>query len=68
MADDFRLVAGRQLTWENQPQRDPAYRALVIRTLKDIVSNEEELLDSRKEADRLIETLYAQGKAAALRR
>jgi hypothetical protein len=68
MADDFRLVAGRQLVWENNPTRDPGYRGLVIRTLEDIASNEVELWKSREEADRIVETLYAQGKAAAARK
>ena len=68
MANDFRLVVGRQLVFENQPQREPASRAFVIRTLEDIVSDENERQDSREEAERLIETLYTQGKAAAARK
>jgi hypothetical protein len=64
VSNDFRLVAGRQLVWENQPTREPGYRGLVIRTLQDLASNEYEQSEAREEADRIVEKLFAQGTAA----
>ncbi len=62
---DFRLIAARQLSWDKDAWREPAYLAFVIRTLKEIAVNETESRESRAEAEMLMKKLYKAEKRPA---
>jgi len=62
---DFRLVAARQLVWNKEAWRQPAYLGLVIRTLQDMLAADPEDPTMRAELESLIKRLYAAGKAPA---
>jgi hypothetical protein len=62
MEDDYRLVAARKLTWNENAWREPAFLALVISGLKGFLAEGPENPDSRAEAKYLIHTLYQAGK------
>jgi hypothetical protein len=63
---DFRLVAARRLTWNKDAWREPAFVALAIRGLQQIVADETESPESQAEAKMLIEKLYLARKVPAL--
>lgn len=60
--NDFRLIAARQLAWDNSAWRQPGLLGLTIRALKEIVACEGESSEARAEAAMLIKKLYAAGK------
>lgn len=59
---DFRLVVARQMEWDKDIWRKPATLGLAIRTLDQLLADENENPESRAEAARLIKRLNLLGK------
>jgi hypothetical protein len=64
--NDFRLIAARRMVCNNEIWREPARVGLAIRTLEQILENEETSSAERAEIEMLIRKLYAAGKPPPL--
>ncbi len=60
---DIRLVTARQLLWDKEAWRQPAFLFFAIQMLDQIVENDAEAPEARNEAQVLIKKLYQAGKA-----
>ena len=63
---DIRLVTARQLLWDKEAWRQPAFLAVAIQMLGQIVEDDAESSEARNEAQMLIKKLYQAGKAPRL--
>jgi len=63
--DDHFLIAARQLLWDKNAWREPAFLNLVIRALEQKVAEQDTSPAYRTEAEMLIRKLYSAGKKPA---
>ena len=63
--DNHILIAARQLLWDKNAWREPGFLSFVIRTLEQIVADEDTSPAYRTEAEMLIKKLYTAGKKPA---
>jgi hypothetical protein len=63
---DIRLVTARQLLWDKEAWRQPAFLGFAIQMLDQIVEDDAQSSEARNEAQMLIKKLYQAGKAPRL--
>lgn len=63
--DDHIVIVARQLLWDKNAWREPAFLNFVIRTLEQSVADEDASSAYRTEAKMLIKQLYMAGKKPA---